>query len=327
MAVTMNDIRTKLSEKGSMYHNIACPLSDDPKKWAKEAKMSWTIESSPLLYKVGDEVKEDPRRKFLYRSDTLAPLAPVGTDFKVVQPADIVEFFGTLSSKWGFKLELAGQGLGGRRIWGLASTPLTFGKGDETVANYLLLSTANDGTMSTRGFFTAFRLRCTNQLPMLNVMGAEGIAGGRGARNRVGNVGRVVHSREFDIDHMAEKIDGLKNEWKNFTGVIEKLQSIKVNDYGAQKFFMTLCKKEDDGITFNELSARSIPAKMFETYTTDETTIPLRGTGWGLVNAVTRYLDHGGKEGNGQHRVDRVWLGGGRKTKEEAVQLALNMAA
>ncbi len=46
------------------------------------------------------------------------------------------------------------------------------------------------------------------------------------------------------------------------------------------------------------------------------------GTAWGLVNAVTEYVDHHATAKTDSHRLDRAFWGSGDELKTEALQLA-----
>ncbi len=51
------------------------------------------------------------------------------------------------------------------------------------------------------------------------------------------------------------------------------------------------------------------------------------GTAWGLVNAVTQYIDHERWFRSQDHRLDSAWLGQGASIKAKAYQEAMKLAA
>ena len=48
-----------------------------------------------------------------------------------------------------------------------------------------------------------------------------------------------------------------------------------------------------------------------------------KGTAWGLVNAVTYYVDHDRKSSNQSIRLDSAWFGSGAQLKEKAWNAAI----
>jgi phage/plasmid-like protein (TIGR03299 family) len=51
------------------------------------------------------------------------------------------------------------------------------------------------------------------------------------------------------------------------------------------------------------------------------------GTAWGLVNAVTEYVDHHRRARNTDNRMDSAWFGQGASIKQRALDHALLLAA
>ena len=72
--------------------------------WTREAGLDYTVLESPVMYNspAATEAQKWPERKVLHRSDTGAPLAVVSDSYKVVQPSEIMDFFGQLSRIGGF---------------------------------------------------------------------------------------------------------------------------------------------------------------------------------------------------------------------------------
>jgi len=52
-----------------------------------------------------------------------------------------------------------------------------------------------------------------------------------------------------------------------------------------------------------------------------------KGTIWGLLNAVTRYVDHEAGERNPGGRLNSAWFGTGQEQKRKAEQAALALVA
>ena len=52
-----------------------------------------------------------------------------------------------------------------------------------------------------------------------------------------------------------------------------------------------------------------------------------KGTAWGLVNAVTEYVDHQRRARSTDNRLDSAWFGVGAQIKQRALDQALLMAA
>jgi hypothetical protein len=51
------------------------------------------------------------------------------------------------------------------------------------------------------------------------------------------------------------------------------------------------------------------------------------GTAWGLVNAVTQFVDHERRARSTDHRLDSAWFGQGAAIKAKAYQEAMKLAA
>jgi hypothetical protein len=52
-----------------------------------------------------------------------------------------------------------------------------------------------------------------------------------------------------------------------------------------------------------------------------------RGTAWGLLNAVTEYVDHERRARSNEYRMDSAWFGQGAQIKQRALDTALRLVA
>lgn len=52
-----------------------------------------------------------------------------------------------------------------------------------------------------------------------------------------------------------------------------------------------------------------------------------KGTAWGLLNAVTEFVDHKRRAKNQENRLDSAWFGQGAQLKQQALSSALKLIA
>jgi len=73
-------------------------------EWTREAGLAYTVLESPVLFKTPATTEPEmfKGRKVLHRSDTGGALAVVSDGYHVVQPAEVMDFFGKLVDIGGF---------------------------------------------------------------------------------------------------------------------------------------------------------------------------------------------------------------------------------
>jgi phage/plasmid-like protein (TIGR03299 family) len=273
-------VREAMKNVGHTLLGLANPLGATRSKWATEANLDWQIHQAPVMWEHDGEYMTSGKRKVLFRDgETPVMLGVVSERYKPVQPADVLDFFGDICQKHGFVMELAGSAADSRLLWGMARTEheITL-KGGDKLFNYLTLLTANDGTKATTGFFTSFRLFCTNQLPLAF---------------REKSAARITHAREFTVSGMKTAVEALGHEWKDFGEVVQQLSTTPVDQQTTIEYFqMVNDPKIEKLLPSYDLGGNSIPLRMLTTYQDGPGQDECRGTAWGLVNGVTRFLDH-----------------------------------
>lgn len=288
--------------------------------WAKQAGMSFTILETPVRYMADSSgslgaIMTFPDNKVLYRSDTKAALSVVSSSYRVVQPREILEFYRDLTEISGFELETAGVLKEGRKIWALAKTGqhATL-KGSDTVNGYLLLATACDRTLATTAQFTSIRVVCNNTL-------AVALANGSGAV-------KVPHSTLFDAQAVKRQLGISVSSWDSFIYRMKTLSERRVKSHEAMNYFLRVFTDPDDaagGLT-NERALKKTLA-LYEGDGKGAELASSRGTAFGLLNAVTQYVDHERRARSADHRLESAWFGQGASLKQKALEQALLMAA
>lgn len=269
------------------WHGLGQQLTEDADidTWRVQSGMDFSINSGEVKFKpinAGAKAKHIivPNKRVLYRSDTEAPLAVVSDKYQVVQPEDVLMFFKDLADIHGFTLETAGVLFGGQKYWALAKTPFETKLGkDDIIKAHLLLATACDGTMSTIARYVTTRVVCNNTIEM-----ALGESGGQV---------KVSHRSKFSEQRVKEELGLLEASWESTTEKINKLTQRTITAQEAIQYFVNVLGNKDKPI--EEQRNVALLAKvhaLFDGGGIGASMDSYKGTAWGLLNAVTEYVDH-----------------------------------
>lgn len=297
------------------WHGLGQQLTQNApiEVWRKEAGLDWQAKLSPIMFTWdGQNYSEMPNQKVIYRSDTNAPLGVVTDRYKVHQPAEVLEFFNTLVQSAGFTLEVAGAIKGGKRIWALANVNReSVVLQDDAVRGYLLLSTSFDGTAATIGQFTSIRVVCNNTLSAADMENAPS---------------RVVltHGAEFDQSLMRDRLGIVVSGFEGMMDKYRKLARQGVSSEYARDFTNQLfpASYNHQTNTFKESRGFKRVLELFDGAGMGASNHGVFGTKWGLLNAVTQYIDHE-RGHNVDTRMNNAWFGNGNRLKTQAEEMLL----
>lgn len=310
--------------------------------WQLAANLDWLVRRAKVQYyadRAQTDLRTDEENVVLVRSDTGERLGIVSADYQVVQPFEVLEFFRDLVAGQGFELHTAGTLFGGKKYWALAKVTEAVFSGWDKVGGFLLLSSSADGKSATEAQETTICVVCRNTL-------------NRASREKVANRIRINHRQRFDAASVQKQL-GLAEE--NFAAMCEDINAltkVKVSDAAAEDFVLRLLRPTKETVemvnamsptdSFEALLAR--PAKLaveqeeetirrprgadlilelFSGAGMGATQKGRKGTAWGLVNAVTEYVDHHATAKSADHLMDRALWGTGADLKVEAYQGAL----
>lgn len=292
-------------------------------KWAREAGMDWNIESADVRFVAGNDglgsFHAFPDQKVLYRSDTKAPLSIVSSRYQVVQPREILEFYRDLTEVGGYELETAGVLKDGKKLWALARTGQSVSlNGRDEVNGYLLLATACDGTLATTAQFTSIRVVCNNTLQIALGDGAGAV--------------KVPHRSRFDAQAVKRQLGVAISSWDEFMYRMKALAERKVKPETAHEYFRRVLSYSsgstaDRSETSTNDRAVKAASELFAGTGMGAELLSASGTAWGLVNAVTEYVDHRRRARSDDHRRDTAWFGAGASIKQKAWDEALRLIA
>lgn len=289
--------------------------------WADKAGMNWNICSTPVRYMTEQAgtlgaVMSFADQMVLYRSDTKAPLSVVSDRYQVVQPREVLEFYRDLTEVSGFELETAGVLKAGKKFWALARTGKeSVLKGNDVVKGYLLLATSCDGTLATTATPTTVRVVCNNTLTI--------------ALNGASSAIKVPHRTSFDALAVKKQLGIAVSQWDSFMYRMKTLSERKVKSHEAMNYFLkVICQSDFQGDSStglnNERALKKVQA-LFDGTGRGAELAAAKGTAWGLLNAVTEFVDHERKARNQEYRLDSAWFGQGANLKQRALDQALQL--
>jgi len=308
------------------WHQLgnALPARQPLEVWAQKAGMDWTIHETPVRYmaeRAGalGQIMTFDDQKVLYRSDTKAPLSVVSGRYQVVQPREVLEFYRDLTEVSGFELETAGVLKAGKKFWALARTGKEASlKGSDLIRGYVLLATSCDGSLATTATPTTIRVVCNNTLTI--------------AINGATCAVKVPHSTVFDAQGVKKQLGIAVSHWDSFIYRMKTLSERKVKTHEAMNYFLKVLCRADSHVEpaqglMNERALKRVQAIYDGSAGKGAELASSQGTAWGLLNAVTQYVDHERRARTQDHRLDSAWFGQGAALKQRALDQALQMAA
>lgn len=326
-------------------------------EWARAAGMDWHIRRAMTRYFADPEGSRDMSmmmefadRDVLFRSDTLAGLGSVSPKYEIVQPRDVLAFFEDIAESAGMTLETAGTLFGGRRFFATAKIGEGIVRGQDRVAGYIVLCTSADGTLATEARQTTIRVVCNNTL-----------TAARNERGEHVKPIKVGHRSKFNADAVRAQLGLASDNFERGMQAIRQLADIRMSDAAGEEFVRRLLRPEEftdkalaakaaaqviaqasAGQTsdFQRLIGAAAPLvnirpddkrapkgegkilELFRSSAMGGTLAGTQGTAWGMVNAVTEFVDHHKGAKSPDHRTDSALFGDGEELKQRAFELA-----
>lgn len=306
--------------------------------WQREAGMDWEALEAPVQFSHGGITHNMPEKKVIFRGDNGMPLSVMGEGYNIVQPREVLEFFRDLTEQGGWHIHTAGTLNEGRKLWVMASNGERGDvvRGDHVIMN-LLLATSLDGTAKTTGAFVNERVVCANTL--------------RVALNERGNLRHSIsHRSMFDAAAIKETLGLATDTFGAFMKQARTLAEKPVTPEEARLILKGLFEKPSthaaqplpvDKAEVTPLQGASgdfarlmlqmkggAPAPkdhrnvakvldLFNGAGRGAQHAGVAGTAWGLLNAVTEFVDHQAAR-NDNTRFDSAQFGRGDDLKQTA---------
>jgi phage/plasmid-like protein (TIGR03299 family) len=314
-----------------------------PEEMAQAAGINWAVEKRPLfMASNANGMSQIPSHQGLVRVSDNSVLSVVTNRYVPIQNSDVMNFFKKFTEAGHMTMETAGSLMAGKFIWGLARINREFAIGDDINRGYLLLCNPHVPGYAMTADFTSVRVVCMNTLTMA-------------LSNLSQRAFKMAHLREFNGEATAAAEQALGMAVDANARLADQalvLAQHNVPSTEALTEYLTkVFKLTPTQLTVRQVADEAVGAE--ESETTEEAVVTTtraprqstlvtkslqafetapgselpssRGTWWGAVNAVTYVLDH--QVGRSQdNRIYQAWLGERAKTKQKALNLALELA-
>lgn len=305
-----------VGSRDAIWHGLGQQLEKNSsiEEWVVQAGFDWDIKETPVRFcGLDGELSTSETKKVLYRSDIGSELSVVGSDYKVVQPKEILEFFRDIIDGETMYLDTAGILFGGRRFFANASTNKSdyVGSKEDTINCNILLVTSCDSSLASQAAVVSTRVVCANTLKLAL---AEQNA------NRV----RVTHRQNFNPEMIKSRLGLIDSAWGNFIESANKMASKKISNSDAQALVNQLVYKDVAAPTPQEVTKSNL---IFDLYNGNGMGSQMQiGNLYGLLNAFTEAADHHNKVRSDDNKVWSKFYGAGDKMKQDAFDLLLSLA-
>ena len=294
------------------WHGLGTPVPSDltPEQMLEKAGLNWEVEKVPAYANVNGEQVEVGKSALVRTSDNRV-LDVVGNDWNPLQNADAFDFFNDFVMAGDMDMHTAGSLLGGKRVWALAKVKDSFELfgGKDRVDNYLLFSNPHEYGMSIDIRMTPVRVVCNNTLTV-------------SLRSASNNFAKVSHRTVFDAETVKETMGLAEIKLDKYQEAAEFIASKRFNEDTKVEYLERLFPVLGEAKRKKQSKGAKNVLDILDTQPGAELG---EGTFWQLYNGATFYVDHlmGRTDDN---RMNSAWFGQGVKTKQKALDLAIEMA-
>jgi phage/plasmid-like protein (TIGR03299 family) len=179
------------------------------------------------------------------------------------------------------------------------------------------LATSCDGTLATTATPTTVRVVCNNTLSIAL----------DGATRAI----KVPHNTRFDPQQVKQQLGIAVSQWDDFMYRLRTLAGRKVTSKEVVSFLTTVLGDHAS----NTQQANGVPniramqkvESLYQGQGRGSNLESANGTAWGLLNAVTEFVDHQRRARSTEYRMDSAWFGQGAVIKQRALDAALKLVA
>ena len=297
----------------------------------------WEVERAQTQKTIIERVAL-PGWKALMRSTDKMNLSIVRDRYTPLQNREAFAFLDPFIQDGDAVLESAGSLRKGKVIWVLARLKqdvqrVGFGTDEDTVAPYLLISNAHDGTQAVRVFYTFIRVVCANTLAAAFAGNQNGVSivHGRSVADALRRVRDTVKIGTGTFETSIEQFRAMRRRGVTSDSLRTYIKAVVGNDTRDLEALIAAATKAQDYVEVNKLQEEKDkePRAVQQIIDGFNTWIGQKEAGdnlWGAYNAVTYWLEHE-RGRSADTRLHSSWFGTSKGLRQKAHDEAMKVLA
>jgi phage/plasmid-like protein (TIGR03299 family) len=302
---------------------------------AQQAGLDWTVELSDMYterktvvspLETVTEKLEIPRRQAVVKraEDGESVIGVVGDKYKIVQNMEVFSALDTLVDSGDARYTAAGEYNGGANIWMVMELPTGVQVANDPHAAFLLVQSSHDGSCAVRIRPIIERLFCANQINRI-IKGKH--------KNDYTYVMKHTTNSKLSVQDIRNITQLTYTSIQEYEAVAGTLLQRKVDDRQVKNIFKqvwslpsTVEEAPEHLLSQGEKRQRTIALTGRESawniYSQSHTQENIRGTAFGVWQAVIEHADHFASGGADRRAVATI-SGRNDKIKDKALNLVL----
>ena len=273
----------------------------------KKGGIDWLVEAKPLFIdppKKGEEAQLVTTHRAIVRVSDGSVLGVVGNKYVPVQNIDAMSCLDSVVDSGEAKYDTVGSLWGGRRVFISMELPKHIAvKGDDSdFLSYLVALNGHDGWTAFEVIRTTVRVVCHNTAEAARSSALAKFS----ARHTAGVTQRVGEIRDA-LQLQFKELETLNDLFNKMAG--RRISEARAKEVLLKVFPLTEAQK---GTAELELAKSDFAAALNNWRTTETLNDKLRGTNYGLYQAVVEYADYGINYRKDDNRVAEIMTGTGR---------------
>lgn len=275
----------------------------------KLAGLDYDVIKTDIYANIGGQPHLVDGKFATYRSDTKQVLGTVGNRYEIVQNRDAFKFFDSITGAKEAIYETAGALGNGEKIFITAKMPgyIRINGTDDISEQFVILTNTHDGSGSVIAGLTAIRIVCQNTLnaALKNITNKVSIR----------HTSNVQHNLEN-----AHKLMGISHKYfDEVNDMFNHIAKKVIDDKTAKHLIDQIFKGEKE----DSKRVENIREAVWLSYNAGVGQKEIVGTGWGLYNGITHYLDHKDYS-NADIKFNSIISGDASIKANKALELILN---
>ena len=301
---------------------------------ATQAGLNWEVSPVPIQayrnrnvnpYEVVTDYFNVPRKQAILRQDTEEVIGVVGEKYKVVQNMEVFSALDSLVDSGEARYSAAGEYNNGANVWMIMELPNGVQVANDPHAAFLLVQSSHDGSGAVRIRPIIERIFCANQINKLIT---------KGKKNDYTYTMKHTTNAKLSVQDIRNITQLTYQSIAEYEEVASHLLSRGANHLRAREIFRkvwalpsTVESKPYDLLTQGERRQQTLAYaardKAWEIYQNSPTQENIKGTDFGIWQAVVEYADH--HASGGAERLAVATLSGRNDAiKNKALDLVLS---